>query len=158
MDTKVKDAKATDQAGATGRGRPAGVKVLGNETVPLDKPSMRLVMQGWQAKLEAEVAKARLEEINHKLIEAHGYGCKLRVTGIASATLSARSAVRVSDEARLREVLGERWDDLVIETVSCRPRDALVELSVDGDDPLAPAVRECLVVANSESVTWRSDA
>jgi hypothetical protein len=152
-------AAAPEAKAVRSTGRPAGIKVMADgQTLPLDKASMRLVMQGWQRKLEMEAAKARLEEVNAALLEAHGGGCKLRVVGIATATLSARSTVKVSDPERLREVLGERWDDLVAERVSYSAYDRLVELSVDGDEPLAPAIRQCLTIADSTAVTWRSDS
>lgn len=139
-------------------GLPAGVKIVdGKEEVALDAASIRKVMEGWEARRILDEAKARLDAINAELIEAHGTGCALVVTGICRASLVNRQTVRIEDAEGLRAVLGERYPDLVRESVAYKAADRLIDIAVDGDDPLQMPVAACLSVASSQSVTWRAE-
>jgi hypothetical protein len=138
-------------------GLPAGVKIVDGEEIPLDAATIRKVMEGWELKKLIDDAKARLDAINAKLIEAHGTGCALVVTGICRASLAARQTVKIVDPERLEAVLGGLYPDLVKEKVSYQAQDKLVEMACDGDEPLAPAIAACLAISQSESVTWRAE-
>jgi len=136
---------------------PAGVKFIRGQELPLDAQSIRLVMEGWEAKRMVDEARARLDAINQQLIDAHGAGCALVVTGICRVSLSGRMSVKVADPERLEAVLGGRYLDLVRETVSYKAEEKLIEMATDADDPLQPAIAACLEIAESASATWRAE-
>lgn len=145
---KVKVAKA---------GLPTGVKIVDGGETALDAATIRLVLDGWEVKRIIDEAKAKLDEINAKLIEAHGTGCALVVTGICRASLAARQTVKVTDPERLEAVLGGRYLDLVAESVSYKAQDKLVDMACDADEPLQPAIASCLTITDGQSVTWRAE-
>lgn len=136
---------------------PAGVRIEEGQERALDAASIRLVMQGWEVKKRLEALKEELDGIQSKLIEAHGTGCALVVTGICRASLVARETVKIADAAQLKAVLGARFADLVKTDVSYRPEQKLLEMACDGDEPLRDDICACLVASNSQSVTWRAE-
>lgn len=138
---------------------PAGEKIArdGGEVTPLDAASIRLVMQGWEIKKKIEELDAQLKTINAQLMEAHGAGASLIVHGVCRASITERELVRISNAERLKAVLGFRFTDLVKTEIAYKPEQRLIEMAVDGDEPLAPSIRECLTVGKSESVTWRAE-
>lgn len=138
-------------------GLPAGVKIVDGKETALDAAAIRKVMEGWEVKREMDALKERLEAIQAELIEAHGTGCALVVTGICRASLSAREAVKIADAERLKSVLGFRFSDLVKTEVTYKPEQRLVEMACSGDDPLQPAIAACLTVGKSYAVTWRAE-
>lgn len=136
---------------------PAGVKIVDGNEMALDAASIRKVLEGWEVKKLLEDAKARLDAINAELVEAHGAGCALVVTGVCRASIAEREAVRIADAQRLQAVLGGRFDDLVKAEVTYKPEQRLIEMACDGDEPLQPAIGACLKIGKSQSVTWRSE-
>jgi len=139
-------------------GLPAGVKIIdGEKEVALDAASIRKVMEGWEVKRLIDDAKARLDAINAELIEAHGTGVALVVTGICRASLASRQTVKIADPERLEAVLGGRYLDLVKEKVSYQAEERLIEMACDADDPLQPAIAACLAITDGQSVTWRAE-
>lgn len=139
-------------------GLPSGVKIIdGDEEVTLDAASIRKVLEGWEVKRILDDAKARLDAINAELIGTHGTGVALVVTGICRVSLAARQSVKIADAARLKQVLGGRYHDLVAETVSYKPEQKLIDMACDGDEPLQPAIAACLSIGQSETVTWRAE-
>ncbi|MCX8016343.1 MAG: hypothetical protein N2690_00370 [Rhodocyclaceae bacterium] len=139
-------------------GLPAGVKIIdGKEEMALDAATIRKVMEGWEVKKIIDDAKARLDAINQELVEAHGTGVALVVTGICRASLASRQQVKIKDADRLEAVLGDRFKDLVRESVSYTAEPKLVEMACDADEPLQPAVAACLFVSEGRSVTWRAE-
>ncbi|MEJ5234146.1 MAG: hypothetical protein WHV64_18250, partial [Geminicoccaceae bacterium] len=108
-------------------------------------------------KKEIDELEAQLKEISAKLIEAHGAGVSLVVPGVCRVSIAEREAVRVVDAERLRAVLGGRFDDLVRVEVAYKVEPRLVEMACDADEPLSPAIRACLSVGRSASVTWRAE-
>jgi len=138
-------------------GLPAGVKIVDGVETALDAATIRKVMEGWEVKKKADALKEQLDAINAELIEAHGTGCALVVTGICRASLASRQTVKIADAERLEAVLGGRYPDLVKEKVSYQADDKLVEMACDGDEPLQPAIAACLCISQSESVTWRAE-
>lgn len=150
--------KAQETAAMDKAGLPPGVKIAGGkDETPLDAASIRLVMQGWEAKKRIDDLKAELDGINARLIEAHGTGCALVVSGVCRASLTERQTVKVTDPERLETVLGGRFIDLVRESVSYQAEPKLIEMATDADDPLQPSVAACLTVSTSTSVAWRAE-
>ncbi len=138
-------------------GLPAGVKIIDGREMALDAASIRKVMAMWEARRLLEDAKAKLDAINEELLQAHGTGCALVVTGICRASLASRQTVKIVDAERLSAVLGDRYQDLVRETVTYKPEDRLIELACDADQPMQPAIAACLSVSETSSVTWRAE-
>lgn len=136
---------------------PAGVKIVDGQESPLDAATVRLLIEGWRVKGEMEALKEKLDEINARLIEAHGAGCALVATGVCRASIAARERVSITDAERLRAVLGFRFDDLVKTETVYKPEAKLIEMACDGDEPLQPAIGACLAIGKSESVTWRAE-
>lgn len=138
---------------------PAGEKIDrdSGEVVALDAASLRLVMEGWQIKRQIEELDARLKVIHAQLIEVHGVGATLIVPGVCRAAITEREAVRITDAERLKKVLGFRFTDLVKTEIAYKPEARLIEMASDGDEPLAPSIRECLTVGKSAAVTWRAE-
>lgn len=154
----AKVAKVEQEKAAVAKaGLPTGVKIVDGNEQPLDAASIRQVMEGWEVKRQMEALKEKLEAINAGLIEAHGTGVALVVTGICRASLATRETVKVADAEKLKGVLGFRFTDLVKTEVAYKATERLVEMSCDGDEPLAPSLRACLAVGKSESVTWRAE-
>lgn len=138
-------------------GLPAGVRIVDGHEMPLDAATIRKVLEGWEVKKCMEDAKARLDAINAELVEAHGTGCALVVTGICRASLAERETLKISDAERLKAVLKERFDDLVKAEVTYKPEQRLIEMACDGDEPLQPAIGACLKISKSQAVTWRAE-
>jgi hypothetical protein len=136
---------------------PEGIKLVDGEPQPLDAASIRLVMKGWEVKKQLDSLKESLDEISRQLIEAHGTGCALVLTGICRASLVERESVKIVDAERLKAVLGFRFTDLVKTDVSYKPEARLVEMACDGDEPLQPAIGACLSIGKSQSITWRAE-
>lgn len=154
----VKEMEMAKEAKVAKAGLPAGVKIIdGKEEVALDAKTIRLVMEGWEVKRIIDEAKQRLEAINAALIEAHGTGCALVVTGICRASLASRQTIKVTDPDRLEDVLGARMLDLVDTRVIYTASDKLVEMATNADDPLQPAIAACLTISDGQSVTWRAE-
>lgn len=149
--------KVQESAKVAKAGLPAGVKIVDNHETPLDAATIRKLMEGWEVKRLIDDAKARLDAINDELIKAHGTGCALVATGICRASLAERETVKIADPERLEAVLGGRMLDLVTEKVSYTASEELIELAMDADAPLQPAIAACLAVSKSQSVTWRAE-
>ncbi|TCS70745.1 hypothetical protein EDC61_11472 [Sulfuritortus calidifontis] len=138
---------------------PAGEKIErdGGEVTALDAASIRLVMQGWEIRKKIDELDAQLKSINAQLIEAHGAGASLVVHGVCRASIAEREAVKITNAERLKAVLGFRFTDLVKTEIAYKPEAKLIEMAADGDEPMAPSIRECLTVGKSASVTWRAE-
>ena len=115
------------------------------------------VLAGWSTKQDADAAKVDLDLANAAIIEQLGEPCSLVIPGICRASYSVRESVKVSDPAKLDALLGDRFEDLVNTTISYKPAPKLLEMVADGDNPLQPALANCLTSSNSESVTWRAE-
>lgn len=153
------DAKTMNESSRklTRAGLPAGMKIVADVEIGLEPKEIRLIMEGWEVKRLIDDAKARLDAINARLLEAHGPGCALVVTGLCRASLAERQTVKVSGHERLEKVLGARYADLVAERVNYTAEPRLIELATDGDDPLQPAIAACLTIGGGQTVTWRAE-
>ena len=151
--------KRTKTQTTKGISLPEGEKVARDtgEVTPLAADDVALVVRGWELKRQIEELEAQLKQINAQLIEAHGAGVSLVVPGVCRVSIAEREAVRVVDAERLRAVLGGRFDDLVRVEVAYKVEPRLVEMACDADEPLSPAIRACLSVGRSASVTWRAE-
>ncbi|MFN3390117.1 MAG: hypothetical protein ACK40O_14435, partial [Allosphingosinicella sp.] len=87
-----------------------------------------------------------------ELAEGVGAGRSLVVPGVCRVSVAKSTSVGIKDADKLRELLGERFGDLVSESVSYKPSEALIEMSADGDDPMAPAYRALLTVRSGTTV------
>lgn len=93
-----------------------------------------------------------LKGLKDELAQALGAGVSLVVPGVCRVSVVATSTVAVADADKLRALLGERFSDLVTESVSYKPTEQLIEMSSDGDDPMAPAYRALLKVRQGRTV------
>ena len=134
-----------------------GIKIVGDESAPLDDDSVQLLACGWALRMEIETMKDELDAINEALLEAHGPGCSLIIPATCRASLAERRVPKVVSAEKLRTILGSRFGDLVREEVSYKAESKLLAMAADGDEPLAPALRECISYAVSQSVTWRAE-
>lgn len=125
--------------------------------IDLEARAVRLLLQGWELRQRIESLEAELKTINAKIEQEYGAGATLIVTGVCRATVVERESVKVLDGERLHAVLGERFDDLVKTTVAYKAEPRLVEMSSDGDEPLGPALRDCLGTTSSVAVAWRAE-
>ena len=138
------------------KARPA-IKIAGDENWPIDQGSAQLLERGWALKTKIEALQIELDAVNAALLEAHGTGCALVIAGACRASLSERRLPRIVEQDKLRALLGGRFDDLVREEVSYKAERRLLDMAADGDEPLAPALRECISYAVSQTVTWRAE-
>jgi hypothetical protein len=118
------------------------------------------VLAGWSAKQTADDAKTELDSCNASLVELMadiGPGA-IVIPGVCRCTVVHREAVKITDPERLAKVLGvERYADLVKTSTSHKAEERLVEMAVDGDEPLQPAIAACLEIRESDAVTWRAE-
>ena len=112
-----------------------------------------------QAAMRAMELVKRIDELDEELkglkaelAEGVGAGRSLVVPGVCRVSVAKTTSVGIKDADKLRELLGERFGDLVSESVSYKPREALISMSADGDDPMAPAYRALLTVRSSTVV------
>lgn len=164
MNTK---AKKTAQVAAQNSGKvrkariavPAGEHVdrATGEVRALDARTIRVICQGWNLKQQIERLQSQLNEVNAQLMTQFDQNANLVLPGLCRASIAEREAVKITDANKLRGVLYERFSDLVRETVQYKPEPKLVEMAVDADEPLAPAIRACLAVSKAASVTWRAE-
>ncbi|MEW6559612.1 MAG: hypothetical protein AB1412_05375 [Pseudomonadota bacterium] len=141
------------------RRKPVGTVLYaaGFPPIELEARAVRLLLQGWELRQRIESLDTELKAINAKIGQEYGAGATLIITGVCRATVVERESVKVLDGERLHAVLGERFDDLVKTTIAYKAEPRLVEMASDADEPLAPAVRECLGVASSVAVAWRAE-
>jgi hypothetical protein len=139
--------------------KPTGTVHYNPDFLPIDLEgkAVRRVLQGWALRQQIEALEADLKALNAEIEQEYGAGAVLIVNGVCRATVVERETVKVLDSERLGAVLGERFDDLVKTNVTYKAEPRLVEMAASGDEPLAPALRECLGVSSSVAVTWRAE-
>jgi len=117
----------------------------GGERVHAVAPNLvREAIRAWGLMRRIEELEAELKEAKEALAQGLGTGVSLVVAGVCRVSVASTTTVSVADVDKLRALLGERFGDLVTETVSYKPTEQLIEMSVDGDDPMAPAYRAVL--------------
>jgi len=98
---------------------------------------------------EAAAAKKACQAAVKSIVEAEGYLADIATVHFIAAEY--RATVRanddkpaVSDPERLKEILGQRFDDLVTTKTTYTPEPKLLAIAEDEDDPLSAAVLKCL--------------
>ena len=125
----------------------AWLEVHGQEgRSPAEPKLVQQAVRAWAVVKRMDELEEELKAIKESLAQAIGAGRSLVVPRVCRVSVAATRAVTVADAAKLRALLGERFRDLVTESVSYKPTERLIEMSADGDDPMAPAYRELLRV------------
>jgi hypothetical protein len=115
------------------------------------------VLDAWRAKLacdEAEAAYKAAVEAVKAMVDAP---CSIIVPGVCRAQYAVTTRVSVIHPETLETILGERYPDLVKVTEKVDATEQLIEMAMDGDDPLAPAIRAALKISQGESFTMRAE-
>jgi len=131
----------------------AWIEVHGSDERVEAMPSLvQLAVRAWGLVRRIDELEEELAGIKGELADSVGVGRSLVVPKVCRVAVSSTRTVAVADAEKLRALLGDRWGDLVTETVSVKPTEKLIEMSADGDDPMAPAYRALLRVRTSTTV------
>lgn len=134
-----------------------GDDIVGRSESPAPAALTRAVIAAWEAKIAADDAKKVFEAAQEKVIDLLHSPCSVVVAGVCRMSYSVRQIVKISDPERLAAVLGERYGDLVIESISHKAEPKLISMGSDADEPLQPAIAACLKVSESETLTFRAE-
>ena len=140
---------------AQGQGEPvaAWIEAHGNDERAEALPALvQLAVRAWGLVRRIDELEQELGDVKGELASAIGVGRSLVVPKVCRVSVASTRSVGVTDAEKLRELLGERFRDLVTESVSYKPSEKLIEMSCDGDDPMAPAYRALLRVRTSTAV------
>lgn len=124
---------------------------------PASRPLAQAVLNAWHAKIAADDAKKVYDAAQDEVLDLLASPCSVVLSGVCRASYSVRQTVKITDPERLAAVLGERYGDLVAETLSHKAEPKLIYMSTDGDEPLQPAIAACLKVSKSETLTFRAE-
>lgn len=129
---------------------------LGKQTFAAPASLGELVLHGAALKNEIDGLKDKLEEVNAKILAEvprwmDGNGTLHIVIAGVDCTVSLRDSVAIADVGALRELLGDRFPDLVKEKATYSPEPKLVSLATDGDNPLARDVAGCLRIQEAKA-------
>jgi len=131
----------------------AWLEVHGAEGRAEASPALvRQAVRAWGLVRRIDELEEELGALKAELAQAIGTGRSLVVPGVCRVSVAATRSVAVADADKLRALLGERFADLVIESVSYKPTEQLIDMSADGDDPMSPAYRALLKVRTSTTV------
>lgn len=119
---------------------------------PAEPKLVQQAVRAWDVVKRMDELEEELKAMKEALAQAIGAGRSLVVPRVCRVSVSATRTVTVGDADKLRALLGERFKDLVTESVSYKPTEQLIEMSADGDDPLAPAYRALLRVRSGTTV------
>lgn len=136
---------------------PDAVVIEDNAESPAGRELVRAVLAAWEAKIAADDAKKIYDAAAQALIDLLDSPCAVVIPGVCRASYSVRQTVKIDDAERLAAVLGERYDDLVAESVGYKAEPKLIDMSCDGDEPLQPAIAACLKVSESETLMLRAE-
>ncbi len=134
-----------------------GDDIVGREEMPAGRDLTRAVLAAWEAKIAADDAKKVFDAAAEAVIDLLHSPCSVVVPGVCRAIYSVRQTVKIADPERLAAVLGERYGDLVVESLAYKAEPKLIGMSTDADEPLQPAIAACLKVSESESLTLRAE-
>lgn len=109
------------------------------------------VLAAWSLARRIDALEEELAPIKKELAAAIE-GCSLVVPRVCRVSVTRSSSVALADAEKMEQLLGDRFVDLVERSVSYKPSEKLVQMSLDGDDPWAPAYRALLKVRNSVAV------
>ncbi len=116
-----------------------------------DAALVQKALVAWGLVRRIDELEAQLKPLKAELgaaLEGHS----LVVPKVCRVSAVRSSSVSLADAAKMQQLLGERFADLVEQSVSYKPSEKLVQMSSDGDDPWAPAYRALLRVRNSLAV------
>lgn len=116
----------------------------------------RLAIAGWEARQQISALEEHLKRINAMLIKEIGSDVSVLVDGVVQVSVAERQTLAVIDPPGLMRALGDRYEDLVAETISYKLSDKLKELLADGDDRQARKAREFIKVSSATTVTYRA--
>lgn len=136
----------------------AWVEIDGQYVREAQEALVMAILEAWQIKQDIEAREADYKECIDEIKSMIGAPCSVVVEGVCRAIYSRPETVKIIKPETLVAILGERYDDLVKETASYKPTDALIELASDADDPLAPAVRAALKISVGESLKLLPEA
>ncbi|MEW6250036.1 MAG: hypothetical protein ACOY4L_07465 [Pseudomonadota bacterium] len=122
------------------------------ERSPAEPKLVQQAVRAWDVVKRIEELEEELKAIKEALAQAIGAGRSLVVPRVCRVSVAATRSLTVADADKLRALLGERFADLVSQSVSYKPTEQLIEMSCDGDDPMAPAYRALLKVRSSTTV------
>jgi len=146
-----KEVVAKDEA--KDKGAVAWIEAHGSDERAEVMPAVvQLAVRAWGLVRRIDELEEELAAIKGELADSVGVGRSLVVPKVCRVAVSSTRTVGVVDAEKLRALLGDRWGDLVTETVSVKPSEKLIEMSADGDDPMAPAYRALLRVRTSTTV------
>jgi hypothetical protein len=142
------------QASEAAAGKPAvWIEVHGSDERHAVAPKLvQAAMRAMGLVKRIDELEEKLKGLKAELAEGVGAGRSLVVPGVCRVSVAKTTSVGIKDADKLRELLGERFGDLVSESVSYKPSEALIEMSADGDDPMAPAYRALLTVRSGTTV------
>lgn len=112
----------------------------------------QVALRAWEMARAIDDLEEELKVLKARLAEEIGAGRSLVVSTVCRVIVSATSSVSIADAEKLRELLGDRWSDLVTESISYKPSEKLIALASDADDPMSPAYRALLRVRKGTSV------
>lgn len=150
-----KKAKAAATATASVAAAPAAWIEMHGSDERLQAVAPQLVqaaMRAWGLVKRIDELEEELQAIKAELASGVGAGASLVVAGVCRVSVAKTTSVGIKDAEKLRELLRERFADLVTESVSYKPTQQLIEMSSDGDDPLAPSYRALLTVRSGTTV------
>lgn len=163
MATAAKKLKAAqDKAQSNVTNLPVATIKLGRETFPGTADLAELVLRGRDIKSMMDELKAELDEVNAQILAEvprwmEGTGTLHILADGVDCTVSLRDAVAIADVGTLRELLGDRFPDLVKEKVAYTPEAKLVSMATDGDSKLQREVAACLRIQEAKaSVTYKA--
>ena len=133
---------------------PAHLEVDG-APAPVTADLVARAVQGWEIKQRIDALEQELKRITTDLSDRLGAGTALVVDGLCRVTVSPRQTVTLMDPDRCRDLLGGRFDDLVLETTRYTASDKLKGIALDPDHPLSEPLRPCLRIDDSITVSFR---
>lgn len=135
---------------------PAGILERDGQALHASPDLVALVINGWELKQQIDDLQKRLRAITDQLQNSLGAGAKLTVDGVCRATISERQSFVLSDVRKCQAFLGGRFADLVEESVDYTLSDKLKTIVLNPDHPLSAGLRDCVVIKNSLTVTFRA--
>lgn len=127
----------------------------GASDVPIPAKLAEKFARGFELKKTIEAAEAELKRVNAEIFREVGDGVTATIPGVCTASSYERTAVNIADSVKLKNVLGDRYDDLVKVRETLGVTDKLREMVLAGADTLAKRARECVEIAKSPVVTFR---
>ena len=125
---------------------------VGKSETPGTKALARLVNDGLDLKRNLDLIKQSLDAINAQIADAvadhfgDDLGTVHVLAGYIDCAITKKDSVQITDGEALQKVLGKRFYDLVRVKMSYAPERRLVDIAVDGDDPLSKKVARYLAI------------